>query len=96
MEDKIVYLLVTRPGGMDGMDPNAKGGPFRAYWTRKEAEDDRNLPWCDIVPTVIDPDAVRSAALAKLTPVERLVIETLHPALPKFDGAPTRARPARW
>ena len=74
--DTIVYTLVTKGGGIDGMDHPDKGGKMtHAFLTRGEAEKCPNLPWCDLLPGVVDLGEVAKAALAKLTPVERLALE---------------------
>lgn len=71
--DIIVYTLVSRGGGIDGMDASDKPGRVTAaYATRLEAERDRNLPWSTIEPVVVDPDKVIEDAKKKLTPIEQL------------------------
>ncbi|QBJ04462.1 hypothetical protein HOV23_gp111 [Pseudomonas phage Lana] len=76
MTDRIVYQLITEPGGEDGRDHNDKGGTA-TYATfekdaaiRKKGNDSR----LRIEPGVVDTDQVMKEAMAKLTLVERLVL----------------------
>lgn len=75
MADKIVYTLVNQPGGVDGLDRTAKGGEIvAAFYTRKEAEDYKGKPWCNIVPIVIDDLQAKREAIKKLSPIDKLVL----------------------
>jgi hypothetical protein len=74
-DDRIVYTLVTRGGGIDGMDHTDKGGQVVfATYDRKQAEAHSSKPWCELVPIVVDVHAGRRTALAKLSPVDKLVL----------------------
>lgn len=75
MRERIAYLVNAVPGGVDGRDHTDKGGLVKAYWQRAEAEgyvktDTRY----EIKPEVVDVDKAQSAAVAKLTPVDLLVL----------------------
>lgn len=77
-KDTIIYTINTRPGGMDGMDPKAKGGVRAAFFSRREAEQKCDawsdvVPY-DVVPIVVDLDEMRANVLARLNPVERLAL----------------------
>jgi hypothetical protein len=73
--DIIVYQLVSKGGGMDGMDSSFKGGTITAaYFTRYEAEGSKNLPWNNIVPIVVNIKQAKKAALDKLNPIDKLVL----------------------
>jgi hypothetical protein len=74
--DKIIYTLVSKGGGVDGRDFTDKGGKvIAASYERKDLEKNKNLPWCDIVPQVVDIEKATKSALAKLSPVDKLVLE---------------------
>lgn len=76
IKDKIVYKVVSAPGGVDGMDPKAKGGQvLLATFDKAEADskigrDSRYLLEKDVVNT----EEVKKEALAKLTKVDRLIL----------------------
>lgn len=75
MSDRIVYTLVTQGGGVDGRDSTDKGGKVTgAYFDRLQAERDGNKPWCDVVAIVIDDAKTKREALAKLSPVDKLIL----------------------
>lgn len=76
MTDKIVYLLITEPGGIDGKDCLDKGGQVRAAaYDRQTLERHPGKPWCHIEPRVIDVEQRKRHALAKLDPLDKLVLE---------------------
>lgn len=76
VEDHIVYMVTTAPGGQDGMDHTDKGGKLMlATYERADAEkfigkDCRYI----LTPTVVDVVAARKAALAKLDLLDKLVL----------------------
>ncbi len=75
MPKRIAYTLVSTPGGVDGLDHTSKGGKVVAcFWSEQQADDSSMAPWADVVPVVVDTDEVRKGVLAKLTPVEKLVL----------------------
>lgn len=75
MAEKIVYQLITRGGGIDGRDHMDKGGLVTAaFFERQCAENNPNRPWCEIVPLVVDISKQRREALAKLSPVDKLIL----------------------
>lgn len=77
MSDRIVYEIVTTGGGADGRDYNDKGGTVvAAYYdkglaTNHVGKDERFR----LQPTVVDVSEVRKGILARLTPVERLILD---------------------
>lgn len=79
MTDTIVYKVVTKGGGMDGMDNTDKGGKVMGAAISRETipAKYRVAAWYAVVPEVVDLEAVASAALAKLNPVEKLALQTL-------------------
>ena len=75
MVDTIIYTLVTKGGGIDGLDFTDKGGNVtHAFFTRGEAERHPNRPWCEIVPEVVDITAVAKRRLQSLDPVSYLCV----------------------
>jgi len=75
MADTIVYLAISKGGGIDGMDRSPGGNVTAAFLTREAAEKDPNKPWNDIKAEVFDLDKVAKEAWAKLSPVERIAME---------------------
>ena len=74
-QDRIVYKLISRGGGIDGRDHTDQGGELRAaFWSREEAEKAPNAPWCKVEPEVCNVEALRRYALAKLNPIDLLVL----------------------
>ncbi len=74
MSDRIVYLLVTNPGGIDGMDASDKGGRIvDASFEKSDIESALN-GWYRLQTCVVDEDASKREALKKLSPVDRLVL----------------------
>jgi hypothetical protein len=72
--DRIVYEVVTKPGGVDGRDPDDKGGVVRfAAFTRGAAEEAVDA-WSEVRARVVDLKEARREALAKLSPLDRLVL----------------------
>lgn len=68
--DTIVYCAVSRPGGVDGMDPTAKGGKVvRAAFEESKLKLDG---WTELSKRVAVPAEVARNALARLCPIERL------------------------
>ena len=86
MSDRIVYLVVSEPGGVDGLDHNDKGGKVLLATFQKPAalsckgQDSRKR----IEPTVINVEEVRAEVMRKLTPIEHLVL------FPEKDAKQTR------
>lgn len=75
MTDKIIYLLISKGGGVDGMDFTDKGGQMRAAaFDRETLEKHPGKPWADIEARVVDVEKTRKAALAKLNPLDKLVL----------------------
>lgn len=74
--DKIIYTVVSAPGGCDGRDHNDKGGKVllatfsKAQAEQKISRDSRYL----LEKSVMDTYEGRRAALAKLTLVDRLIL----------------------
>lgn len=75
MNEKIVYMMLSKGGGIDGMDRDDKPDKLLgAYLTRQEAEKDPNLAWRNIEPVVVDFDAIRTSAIKKLNAIDKLVL----------------------
>jgi hypothetical protein len=75
MKEIIVYTLVSKGGGVDGMDRTDKPGKLMsAAYDRETLEKSGNKPWGDIVPIVVDTEAARVKALVKLDPVDKLIL----------------------
>lgn len=76
VEDRIVYIVTTAPGGQDGRDHTDKGGKLMlATYERTDAEKFTGKD-CryTLTPTVVDVVAARKAALAKLDLLDKLVL----------------------
>ena len=74
MTDRIVYCVVTKPGGVDGMDRQDKGGIVKfASYVKSDAEKKVD-GWSFLEARVIDPVQVAKEALAKLNALERLCL----------------------
>lgn len=76
MTDRIMYLVISEPGGVDGLDNTDKGGAVvGAHFSKVDAERQKgNDSRLRLTPTVIDDEVVRAQAMAKLTLVERRVL----------------------
>lgn len=69
--DKIVYLLVTIPGGIDGKDFTDQGGKICL------ASFENNFhcnPWYKLEKKVVDFTQLRNEILRKLNPLEKLAL----------------------
>jgi hypothetical protein len=74
--DKIIYLLVSTGGGVDGRDHTDKGGRILAATYDKAGFDKHpGRPWARIESRVVDMELARRYALAKLTPLDKLVLD---------------------
>lgn len=74
--DRIVYVLVTEPGGVDGRDFEDKGGDVRAAsYDKGVLEHYPNRPWCRLEARVVNIEDARRSALHKLDPIDKLVLE---------------------
>lgn len=72
---QVLYLLVTKGGGVDGRDHTDKGGDVVGVFAFHEtATKSPRAPWCEIVPTAVDIDATARQAANRLTPVERFCL----------------------
>jgi len=89
-EDRIVYLVVTEPGGEDGRDPSAKGGDVllatfdKAQAVTKIGRDSRYR----LETKVVDIVEARTKLLRKLSPLDRLLLATAPSAVRQsaFEG----------
>lgn len=79
MPDRIVYKIVTKAGGVDGMDKNDKGGQITfASFDKAEAEKYiGNDTRYKLEKIVIDTDEVTKGAMNKLTKIEQLIVGPL-------------------
>lgn len=73
-EDTIVYLLLSKGGGVDGRDVSDKSGVMRHALLNKKDAQSTCGDFNRIVPTVVVPSEVTGTAFSKLTPSERLCI----------------------
>lgn len=77
MADEIVYIVYSKPGGIDGMDHTDKGGTIVRATTDKDAATrfvGKCHGWYEIKPEVHDLEAVAKATMAKLTKLELLAL----------------------
>jgi hypothetical protein len=76
MADAIVYTVVTKPGGCDGMDHTDKGGKVVYVSLTREAipETYKRDTRYTVKPEVYDLDIVASEALNRLPLVEKFAI----------------------
>jgi hypothetical protein len=75
MQEQIVYVIESEPGGIDGKDPSDKGAMIAAMWYRDEAEARfKNDKRYRIRPIIVDVDETCQNALKKLNAVERLCL----------------------
>ncbi len=73
--DKIVYVLITQPGGVDGRDHTDNGGTMMmASYDKSQLEKSKALPWCKIESMVVDVERAKKKALFKLNPIDRLML----------------------
>lgn len=86
MSDRIVYLVVSEPGGVDGLDQTDKGGTVLLATYQKEAALSCKGQDCRkrLEPTVVNVEEVRAEVMRKLTAIERLVV------FPEYDAKQTR------
>jgi len=73
-DEKIVYQKITKGGGQDGMDKADKGGKVVEVGLRRcdVATTDSRY---EIVPIVVDFNQAYKDAVAKLSPLDLLVLE---------------------
>lgn len=76
MTDRIIYLVISEPGGVDGLDNTDKGGTVvGAHFSKVVAEGQKgNDSRLRVTATVVDDEVVKAQAMAKLTLVERRVL----------------------
>jgi hypothetical protein len=76
MTDRIVYLVLSAGGGVDGMDNTDKGGTLVSASFDKAATQGKYGIDCryKIEPQVVDVEVARNEALAKLSQLDRLVL----------------------
>jgi hypothetical protein len=84
LADTILYTVVTAAGGVDGMDQSNKGGvvtlaSFDLEEAKKKVGQDTRL---SVAKQIVNQKDV-NAALAKLSPVERFLIESHFANSPK-------------
>lgn len=76
-EDKIVYTLVTEPGGVDGLDRDDKGGVVvlasyeKGIVERRKGQDTRYK----IVPQIVNIATAKMEAIRKLNVIDRLILD---------------------
>lgn len=74
MSDEIVYVVWSKAGGIDGMDPDAKPAKKQAFFQRKEAEKACDA-WSEVKAEIVEgAEARREQIIAKMDPVDRLLV----------------------
>ena len=72
---QVVYTLVTKAGGVDGLDHTDKGGKVvGVFGFEAVAKQAPNAPWCDVVPQAVDLTELAKQALKKLDPLEQYAL----------------------
>ncbi len=75
MKDQIVYLLITEPGSVDGMDHNDLGGTIvAASYDKNDITKKRGLDSRYRIEPRIVSDKDVNAVLGKLDPLEMLLL----------------------
>lgn len=75
MTDRIVYLVVTQPGGVDGRDHSDKGGHImHATFDSREAGQLTRQGHDTVKKEVVNTVQARRVALAKLSPLDKLIL----------------------
>ncbi len=73
--DRIVYVLISNGGGVDGMDRSDKGGAIMdASFNEEEVKKNPNLPWGTIKKRVYNMKEAKTKAMRKLNKVDKLVL----------------------
>lgn len=73
--DRIVYVLVSTGGGVDGMDHTDKGGQdLEAFFNIESARKSPKFHYARIDKRVVEVEEARKEAIAKLNPVDRLIL----------------------
>lgn len=73
--DRIVYVLVSTGGGVDGLDHTDKGGQdLEAFFDIESAEKSPKYHYAKIEKRVVEFDDARKEAIAKLNPIDKLVL----------------------
>lgn len=73
--DRIIYVLVTQGGGVDGRDHTDKGGhEVFASFSKQDCLKHKQYPWCKIDARIIDMQEAYNKAIQKLNAVDRCVI----------------------
>lgn len=83
-DDRIVYLVITEPGGVDGRDHTAKGGEIVFATFDKGQAMSRKDGWTRVESRVIDVVEARKQLLRKLSALDRLLLA----AVPESSSAP--------
>lgn len=76
-DDRIVYMLARKPGGIDGKDLYDKGEILAASFNKVEIErsyDEHRDPWLEIRKEVIVPADIAKGAIEKLSALEKMVL----------------------
>lgn len=72
---QVIYLLITKGGGMDGTDRTDKGGKIiEVHGFEEVALKSPSMPWCTIEPRAVDLKEIARQASDKLDPLERYAI----------------------
>jgi hypothetical protein len=81
MSDIIVYTIVSKPGGADGLDASNEGGGVVKAVVEKHVALDivKKDTRYEVKPIIVDPDELRKEVLSRLTPVEQLFFTYAYP-----------------
>lgn len=81
MSDIIIYTIVTKGGGEDGLDTSDKGGHVVKAFVEKHLAQEvaKNDSRLEVKPIVVDPEELRKEVMLRLTPVEQLFFTYAYP-----------------
>lgn len=72
--DRIVYIVCVKPGGIDGMDMSATGGPKYASFDKEDASKHLD-PWSELRSEIVeDVENQHLRILKKLHPIDALLL----------------------
>lgn len=75
MDERIVYMVKSKPGGVDGRDASDKGGKLMHVAMNRGSAEALNAGWYAVTAEVVDFVQAEKDALAKLTPLDYMVLQ---------------------